>query len=61
MHKKDKWLEYLLYYIQNEELKPCPECGHGKVEVILMAEGRGSTTFHCKNCNVFRHYDGKKK
>lgn len=60
MYKKDKWLEYLIHYANNKELMPCPDCGKDEVEVIILNEGRGSTTFHCKHCNVFRHYDGKR-
>lgn len=58
MHRKDKWLEYLIHYADSKELSPCPDCGENEVEVIILKEGRGSTTFHCKHCNVFRHYDG---
>ena len=57
--KKDKWLEYLMLYAKSKELLPCPDCGKDEVEVTILQEGRGSTTFHCKHCNVFRHYDGK--
>lgn len=58
MHREDKWLEYLKHYADSKELLPCPDCGENDVEVIILKEGRGSTTFHCKHCNVFRHYDG---
>lgn len=56
--KRDKWLEYLIHYAKSKELLPCPDCGKDEVEMIIMHEGRGSTTFHCKHCDVFRHYDG---
>jgi len=56
--KKDKWLEYLIHYAKSKELLPCPDCGKDEVEVIILQEGRGSTTFYCKHCDVFRHYDG---
>lgn len=59
--KKDKWLEYLIHYTNTGKLVECPDCGHDKVEVIITKEGRGSTSFHCCNCNVFRHYDGLNK
>ncbi|MBQ9143207.1 MAG: hypothetical protein IJX63_15680 [Lachnospiraceae bacterium] len=61
MSKNDKWLEYLIHYVNKKELMSCPECGKDEVEVIILREGRGSTTFHCCNCNVFRHYDGLSK
>lgn len=60
MDKKDKWLDYLIHYANNKELMPCPDCGKEEMEVIILREGRGSTTFHYKHCNVFRHYDGGK-
>ena len=56
--KRDKWLEYLIHYAKSKELLPCPDCGKDEVEVIILQESRGSTTFHCKHCDVFRHYDG---
>lgn len=59
LQKTDKWLEYLMHYADSKELLPCPDCGENDVEVIILKEGRGSTTFHCKHCKVFRHYDGK--
>lgn len=56
--KRYKWLEYLMHYANSKELLPCPDCGKDEVEVIILQEGRGSTTFHCKHCDVFQHYDG---
>lgn len=61
MKKEEKWKALLLQYAQDKKLMSCPECGKDEMEVIVLPEGRGSTTFHCKSCNVFRHYDGQPK
>lgn len=50
MYRKDKWLEYLMHYAESKEQLPCSDCGENDVEVIILKEGRGSTTFHCKHC-----------
>lgn len=59
MHRKDKWLEYLIHYADNKELLPCPDCGENDGEVIILKEGRGSTTFHCKHVMYFGIMMGK--
>jgi len=56
---ENKWLQVLLKYAKDNELSLCPEC-RGELEVIILEDGRGSTTFHCLNCNKFVHFDGKK-
>ena len=34
LSKNDKWLEYLIHYVNKKELMSCPECGKDEVEVI---------------------------
>ena len=39
----------------------CPDCGYEeKLEVIITDDGIGSVTFHCKRCNRYTHFDGRR-
>ena len=46
-------------YPFNEKI--CPDCGYEeKLEVIITDDGIGSVTFHCKRCNRYTHFDGRR-
>ena len=39
----------------------CPNCGYEEnLEVIITEDGLGSVTFHCKGCNRYTHFDGRR-
>ena len=61
MNKSQKWMEIIKRFSNTGETGRCPDCGYEeKLEVIRTDDGIGSVTFHCKGCNRYTHFDGRR-
>ena len=52
MNKSQKWMEIIKRFSNTGETGRCPDCGYD--------DGIGSVTFHCKGCNRYTHFDGRR-
>ena len=61
MNKSQKWMEIIKRFSNTVETGICPDCRYEeKLEVIITDDGIGSVTFHCKRCNRYTHFDGRR-
>ena len=61
MNESQKWMEIMKRFSNTGETGRCPNCGYEEnLEVIITEDGLGSVTFHCKGCNRYTHFDGRR-
>ena len=61
MNESQKWMEIMKRFSNTGETGRCPNCGcEEDLEVIITEDGLGSVTFHCKGCNRYTHFDGRR-
>lgn len=61
MNESQKWMEIMKRFSNTGKTGRCPNCGYEEnLEVIITEDGLGSVTFHCKGCNQYTHFDGRR-
>lgn len=61
MNESQKWMEIMKRFSNTGETGRCSKCGYEEnLEVIITEDGLGSVTFHCKGCNRYTHFDGRR-